>query len=93
MYRNFASASSSAGYCWEQPFTALRRINVFTSFLPFKSDFTGTIDNLSDHLSVHFQAVGVTVVPGDDDVVPLVVIQGQSLLPLITLGPFPRSNT
>lgn len=54
---------------------AVARINSFAMFT-FQIQIFGTVDNLSDHLSVHFQAVSVTVVPGDDDVVPLVVIQG-----------------
>lgn len=67
------------------PPKALRRINVFTSFT-FQIQIFGTIDNLSDHLSVHFQAVGVTVVPGDDDVVPLVVIQGAVTIAFDHIG-------
>lgn len=67
------------------PLKALRRINIFTRFT-FQIQIFGTIDNLSDHLSVHFQAVGVTVVPGDNDVMPLVVIQGAVTIAFDHIG-------
>lgn len=44
--------------------------------ITFQIQIFGTIDDLSDYLGVHLQTVGVTAVPGDDHVVPLVVIQG-----------------
>ena len=71
------------------PLKALRRINVFTSFT-FQIQILGAIDNLSDHLGVHFQAVGVTVVPGDDDIVPLVVIQGAVTIAFDHIGAIPE---
>lgn len=47
----------------------------FNIRITFQIQILGTIDDLSDYLGVHFQAVGITVVPSDDNVVPLVVIQ------------------
>lgn len=64
---------------------ALTRIHFFTR-LTFQIQIFGTIDNLSDHLRVHFQAVSVAIVPGDDDIVPLVVIQGAVTVALDHIG-------
>lgn len=44
--------------------------------ITFQIQIFGTIDDLSDYLGIHFQAVGITVVPSDDYIMPLVVIQG-----------------
>lgn len=66
----FASGNSASSVG-----NALRRINLLTRFT-FQIQIFGTIDNLCDHLGVHLQAVRVTVVPSDDDIVPLVIIQG-----------------
>lgn len=68
---------------------ALTRINFLIRFT-FQVQIFGTIDNLSDHFCVHFQAVSVTVVPSDDDVVPLVVIQGAVTVALDHIGAIPQ---
>lgn len=44
--------------------------------ITFQIQIFGTVDDLSDYLGVDFQAVGIAVVPRDDNIVPLVVIQG-----------------
>lgn len=51
-----------------------RRENILLEFT-FKIQIFGTIDDLSDHFSIHFQAVCITVISGDDNIVPLVVIE------------------
>lgn len=67
----------------------LNRKTFFTRFT-FQIQIFGTINNLSDHFGVHFQAVGVTVVSSDDDVVPLVVIQGTVTVTFDHIGAIPE---
>lgn len=52
-----------------------RRGNIILLEFTFKIQIFGTIDDLSDHLSIHLQAVCITVISGDDNIVPLVVIE------------------
>lgn len=68
---------------------ALRRKAFFTRFT-FQIQIFGPIDNLSDHLGVHFQAVCVAIIPSDDDIVPLVVIQGTVAVPFDHIGTIPE---
>lgn len=48
----------------------------FSLRITFQIQIFGTIDDLSDYLGVDFQAVGIAVIPSDDNIMPLVVIQG-----------------
>ena len=56
----------------------------------FQVQVLGSIDALAGCRGVDLQRVGVAVVPGDDHVVPLVVIEGHVALALDEVGAVPQ---
>lgn len=56
----------------------------------FEIEVLGSVDVLCNGLRVHFQRVCVGGVPGDDHVVPLVVVQRIVAVPLQQARPVPQ---
>ena len=64
--------------------------DVSLSSLTFQVEVLGAIDALAGCRGVDLQRVGVAVVPGDDHIVPLVVVKGHVALALDEVGPVPQ---
>lgn len=72
---------------WEKVYEDMF-ISVF--LVTFEVEVLGSVDVLCDGLGVHLEGVCVGGVPGDNYVVPLVVIQGTVTVPLQQTGTVPQ---